>query len=257
MRSHFFPFGVGQTLALRCGNRHELPHEPLQDQRSCGIVNFGQQLQQADSLQQDADRRYVAGALDEVSMSRNDPITDDGWVDIDAHHLWDLPPADAAQVARQPLAASLALIGDQFTAQLATPLGIDGGVKGLMSDISAWVVVEHALEGPSNLLRRLLQVQQSEHQASEGAVEDHFGRAARSRHAVQVALRQRRGRDIAQFRTSIAGHGPNNRSLLPQSCYRHTLFRLKLVIRSSCLNLNTLRQAMCCTSNLKPAHEVQ
>src|SRR4051812_3981636 len=62
-----------------------------------------------------------------------------------------------------------------WPAQLATRLGVDGGVDGLMRHVSFRLVGEYALERSRNLLGRPLPVEQGEHDAPADSADVKLG----------------------------------------------------------------------------------
>ena len=72
----------------------------------------------------------------------------------------------------------MAQTGDELTAQFTTRLGVDGGVDGFMGHPTTRLIGTDTLEGTRELLRRLLPVQQGEHQAPGHAIHVELGRRA-------------------------------------------------------------------------------
>lgn len=163
-----FALVVRQAVAHRLGNPIQLGKKASQCRGGGGIDHLGQQHQTARSLGKDANRRMVARAFDKVALpaAGHHAVLDLGRAHVDAGHVGDLPAPIGASRARQAAAAALAQAGHELAAQLASRLGLNGGVDGLAEHVACGFVREDALEWGDNLLGRPLAVQQRERHAA-------------------------------------------------------------------------------------------
>ncbi len=92
MPRHFFALVVGKGLSQRRGNRAEFCRKARQRGSGGGVFHLGEQHQAAGPLDQNADRRLISGALDEVAlpMPRQQSVFDFGRPNMNADHIRNL-----------------------------------------------------------------------------------------------------------------------------------------------------------------------
>ncbi len=257
MAGHLSTLVVRHALAQWRSNRPQLGRQASQGRGGRGIGHLDEQQQTAGTLDQHAHGGFVASPLDEVALpvSRHQAVFNLGRAHMDADHLGNLAAAVGATRARHALAVAVAQTGHQLPSQLPAGMGIDGGVDGLMRDLQLGALGIHPQQCASNLLGRILPVQQGSDHAPEDAVPVQLGRRACGIPARRTALLRRCGRigprvlaiaaklptDGRGRTPQCSGHGPNTAPLLHQTGHRHALFRLKLSVRRRPLHRNTLQ----------------
>jgi hypothetical protein len=168
MAGHFLSLVIGQALAQRRTDGIELGREGRQRGSGSGIFHARQQHQTAGALNEYADRGLVAGTLDEIAfpVARHDAVSDFRRAHVDADHVGNLATAIGAAIARQARAVSMTQAGDEFTAQFAPGMGIDGGIDGFVRHLELALMRKDPLESSRYLLRRPLPAEHRTHHAS-------------------------------------------------------------------------------------------
>ena len=160
--THLLALIVGQRLAQ--GGRDALQGLAEAGQRvgSAGAAHLGQHHEAAAALDQRADRRTIAGALDQIALpvARDQPVFDLGRAHVDALPVRNLAPPVLTAAARLARAATLSQAGDELLAQLASRGHVDRAVDGLVRHPVVRPIGEGPRQYPGDLLRRPARQQQ-------------------------------------------------------------------------------------------------
>ena len=156
MARHLLALVVGQGLAHGFGNAAQLGGEAFQGGGSRRIGQLDQHDQARAALDQNAHRRAIASALDEVALpvAGESPVAGLGRAHMDAQQIGHLAPAVLAPAARHAFGFGTAQTGDQVFAQLAFGHGVDAGVDALVRDGALGFIGPHAFECARDLRGR-------------------------------------------------------------------------------------------------------
>ena len=153
---HLLALVVGQGLAHRLSDAAQLGREAFQGRGGRRIGQLDQHHQARAAFEQNAHRRTVACAFDEVALpvAGEGPVSGLGWAHMNAQQIGHLAPAVLAPAAWHALGFGPAQTGNEILAQLALGHGVDAGVDALVGDAALGFIGPHELECARDLRGR-------------------------------------------------------------------------------------------------------
>jgi len=172
MLCHFPPLVVGYREAPLRVDALEDRAKATDRGLGAGVVHLRQGYEQRGSLDQRADRRGVAPALEQVAfpVAGNDPRVDLGGPLVDAGHVGNAASGRGAPRPRSPALACLAQARDQFRSQLSPRHGIQRRVDGFVTDLQRRIRCVHPPQYAGDLLRRMPTAQEARDLRPQGTV---------------------------------------------------------------------------------------
>ena len=170
---HFASLVVGHGEPL-------LRINPIQDRPEGRDRRLGRSVRHLDEryeergpLDQRADRRGIASALDQVAfpVAGNEAFVDLGRALVNADHIGDRASAVFAPGTGSAALAGLAQTGKQLTAQSATRHGVERGIDGLVTDLKRGLVRVHSLQYARDLFGRMLFPKQAFDQSPQRTIQ--------------------------------------------------------------------------------------